>query len=510
MDSEVSNGLDLLQKAIRSNSVEVVRDMLQENPKLLNLSDSLQVQAVDSPLFIAMMQGHEEIVKVLIEFGANVNDWLWFEVLEEVLDESTSLNIIFNVKVKIEVKKRLTFFHWMAMSDKPLINEKILDLLIKHDGADLNATDYEVATPLQIAITKGNVEFAEILLKNGAKFDDIEFTINLLISDKITSKSVLLRLLIQYGLDVSFHNENNENLLHLFSKSDDDTSEIEEAAKVLLDSGVLLDEFNNDGITALYLAVYGGNYTLAKFLVENGADVNVKDKNQGFFPLLIALQYGHLYLVCLFLNAEINAKTHSGWTALHDACSNNCTDIFVGALIQKGANVCAEDKNGTTPFSLIEFKEDGGGESCSKILIREFAKLKFKNLSIPKKDEDCIRENPKLLSYFEGCLVDLSEMEDTIFYGSYSYYSILMMSKTIKKLSKLTKNTEFVINFESVMYTFPFFKEDLRSILFDAISTRDRHEEIYSRLKFIFGDFFPDLVLRKLLENFEVKDLPLQ
>ena len=74
---------------------------------------------------------------------------------------------------------------------------------------------------------------------------------------------------------------------------------------------------------------------------------NARDKS-GNTLLLMAAQFGHFDLVEILLNqrdADVNASNNTGATALHFAC---CSDHFnlkgVKALLEKGANVYAKDK----------------------------------------------------------------------------------------------------------------------------------------------------------------------
>ena len=56
-------------------------------------------------------------------------------------------------------------------------------------------------------------------------------------------------------------------------------------------------------------------------------------------------------LVALLLNngANVNAKTNSGWTALHHAARDGLTDV-AKQLISHGANVAAKNNSGFDPM----------------------------------------------------------------------------------------------------------------------------------------------------------------
>ena len=64
-----------------------------------------------------------------------------------------------------------------------------------------------------------------------------------------------------------------------------------------------------------------------KFLLENGADVNTKDK-KNFTLLMYCVQYNDLSLISLALSygARVNDKDITGFTALDYAIKNNNLD----------------------------------------------------------------------------------------------------------------------------------------------------------------------------------------
>lgn len=62
------------------------------------------------------------------------------------------------------------------------------------------------------------------------------------------------------------------------------------------------------------------NLEVARFLLENGAEVNLKDKG-GLIPLHNASSFGHLEIAGLLIEygAEVNHPDKWGYTPLHEA-----------------------------------------------------------------------------------------------------------------------------------------------------------------------------------------------
>ncbi len=98
------------------------------------------------------------------------------------------------------------------------------------------------------------------------------------------------------------------------------------AVERFLDEGVPVDDLASTG-TALHNAVVGGHAETAGFLIESGADVNLRQPRiiSDATPLHIAANHGHSEIVELLIlhgadvNAPKSASGITGITPLHDA-----------------------------------------------------------------------------------------------------------------------------------------------------------------------------------------------
>jgi hypothetical protein len=93
---------------------------------------------------------------------------------------------------------------------------------------------------------------------------------------------------------------------------------------------------------ALCAAARNGHLDVVKFLVEQRAEVNVKNTD-GWTPLHLAAQSGYLDVVKLLVEqqTEVNAKKDDGWTPLHSAARDSYLDV-VKLLVEQQAEVNAK------------------------------------------------------------------------------------------------------------------------------------------------------------------------
>jgi len=125
-----------------------------------------------------------------------------------------------------------------------------------------------------------------------------------------------------------------------------------EVVKFLISQGADINLKQNSGATALHFACFGGHRDVVEWLIDNGADVNSKDNN-GLTPLRVAVFRSNKEMIALLIEkgAALNAREENGATPLHEACIGGNKDV-VELLIEKGANIGIEDDMGNTPFHM--------------------------------------------------------------------------------------------------------------------------------------------------------------
>jgi len=115
---------------------------------------------------------------------------------------------------------------------------------------------------------------------------------------------------------------------------------------------------------------------LLVFLLENGSDINSKNK-YGWTPLHSAAWYGHLSVVEYIVNqkADINEKSTCNLTPLHFAADNGHL-IVVEYLVNQKADINSKNNHSWTP---LHYAADKGHLSVVEYLVNQKADINSKN-----------------------------------------------------------------------------------------------------------------------------------
>jgi ankyrin repeat protein len=148
----------------------------------------------------------------------------------------------------------------------------------------------------------------------------------------------------------------------------------------LVDAGADVNREDSIGWTPLHFACYNGQHSIAKILIEGGADIEASIKSgwPGWTPLHWAC-YGNYRSVAKLLidsGANVSIANAKGETPLHHACELGHYAI-AKLLVDRGADVNMTDYEGNTPFHLacknselkviqLLFDRRNGAESCDK------------------------------------------------------------------------------------------------------------------------------------------------
>lgn len=144
--------------------------------------------------------------------------------------------------------------------------------------------------------------------------------------------------------------------------------------RLLLDEPGSLHQTDDNGMTAIFFATKYGHLKMADTLFRNGAKIRVKD-DRGHTPLhWVSMNADRKESVKWLIDrgADVNAESKDGTTPLHQAASFGQNEIAT-ILIHAGANVDPRNRRGETPLMLA------GSPETAKALLAAGAKLNAVN-----------------------------------------------------------------------------------------------------------------------------------
>lgn len=141
----------------------------------------------------------------------------------------------------------------------------------------------------------------------------------------------------------------------------------------LLEEGVDPNIKGPNGITALSLATQNNHKRIIKKLLEKGADPNIGDDKAGWFPLMWAAYNGFNDTMLLLLEngADVNLKNQFNETALLHAAFEG-RDEAVRILLDHGADYTATNDKG---YSALKAASNKGYFRIVDMLTEAGAKL---------------------------------------------------------------------------------------------------------------------------------------
>ena len=224
----------------------------------------------------------------------------------------------------------------------------VLILLLLRRNREYNATiDKAYINLLHYAVIKNDIEKAKCAIEKGAKVDAKNPNgMTPLYIAALRKNYNVLELLIQKGANV---NEMCPDLSPLFMAASDGD---EKLAKILIDNNADINiKTVTRGFTPLFWAAVSNHKNVVDLLVKNGADLNAKDNGRQETTLHEMAHLGKLEIAKILLDngANVDEEDIEGFTALHVAAESNKTDV-AELLIEKGADVNAKSADQSTPF----------------------------------------------------------------------------------------------------------------------------------------------------------------
>ncbi|KAK2794810.1 hypothetical protein FQN52_007581 [Onygenales sp. PD_12] len=313
-----------------------------------------------SALFWAAAHGRDSTIRLLLEYGVNIN------ASDGV--EATALHLAKMIPDScngyVEEAKILLASHQLDPNSKrqkgmtPLADavengrEAVVETLLAEENIDVDSANDYGCTPLHLAVNNGSKAMVKLLLSTGhvelnSKDDDgltpLLSAIQSLrsawdagpLDDAAEYHDITKLLLGQHGVDIDWNEFLMTSLLWLGAQ--DGYTDIIEL--LLGKEGVPYDEIGASGRTLLSWVASSGKDAVVKLLLDKGAKADSKDYD-GRTPLSWAAGawYHDVVRVLLEAGAEVDSKDRDGATPLQFALQNSA-ESAAKVLIAHGAVV---------------------------------------------------------------------------------------------------------------------------------------------------------------------------
>ncbi|XP_044762829.1 uncharacterized protein LOC123319871 [Coccinella septempunctata] len=277
-----------IELAVAEGRITSVKLFLEKNKSFLNRRGNQNF----SLLHIATDYGHKEIVRFLLDQGADMhltNDKGSKAIHIAAREGFTDIIDVFLEKgMDLDVRgaANQSMLHYAASTGRLEVVKYLLER-----GCDINTVNEDGISALHVATNQGHKEVVEYLLNNGAIYNSIAgFDTDHEVKTMLSSVGKLFSLI-----------------------KDGDIKEIEEIIK----EGVPLNCSDTNKGSVLHYAVYKGRSDVVELLLRNKVSTNAKHKN-GWTPLHYAAKYSNDRIVFLLLwhGAKYNAQADNGKTPL--------------------------------------------------------------------------------------------------------------------------------------------------------------------------------------------------
>ncbi|XP_015790056.1 ankyrin repeat and KH domain-containing protein 1 isoform X2 [Tetranychus urticae] len=344
VNAQTSQGNTPLMYACAGGHVDVVKVLIEAGANVEDHNENGH-----TPLMEAASAGHVAVAKILVEKGASINSHS-DEFKESALTLACYKGHLEMVRFLLEAgadQEHKTEEMHTALMEASMDGHVEVARLLLDSGAQVNMPADSFESPLTLASCGGHVELAMLLLERGANIEEVnDEGYTPLMEAAREGQEEMVALLLSQGADINAQTEETQETALTLACCSNSL----EVADFLIKAGADIEAGGN---TPLMEAAQEGHIELVKHLINVGANVNATNAN-GETALMHACENGHTDVaeILLYASADLEHEADGGRTPLMKTtrAGHICTVQF---LVSRGANVNKiTPTNDATPLSL--------------------------------------------------------------------------------------------------------------------------------------------------------------
>lgn len=473
----------------------VIKHLDRDFESVINKCEDFDIDALNnafispdddgSLLHFAIENRKQNVVKILIKFGANVN-------VKNSLSQTPLLTAVLSRQVEMA------------------------EMLLKA-GADVNSQDYVNMRPINYAFHEG---------------DNYNFNCN-----EEYKHWELVILLCKYGAHLNFNNPNGSRTLIMACRKGNIRD-----VEFLMMHGADLFSCDEDDVTAIHSAAIGYNYELVDFLLSRGADINNEDLVYESPIHDLANTSNKIYNVLKFHGDETLEAVNSLWNLDYVDDEVKKSVDMIEFLADNGANVNTLNIEHITPlmFSVIcnspeitecllelntniynnfevpyyyhrkypdiHVETDFSAEKVTSwVLLTAF--LALKNIDV---HDFTISSSTFhwVYSFFEECKEEVSEMQKRKIWADRKVSFFDFIDEDLMNVTKYFRNCDVMFVLKSEKYVeFPRYRYFFEKRI-ERVQKMKNCQNVFIRfLKKFFKRNLPSVVIYKIINYLSVGDL---